>query len=72
MLQMKWKHFINKNVLKNKLKKTHKKPKEEELHDEYNALTEEMYGEDSDLSDEEIEKLEEKQDAILDQVEPIY
>ncbi len=45
--------------------------KEEKLHDEYNALTEQMYGEDSNLSDEEIEKLEEKQDAILDQVEPI-
>ncbi|PKI05364.1 hypothetical protein CW744_03800 [Staphylococcus xylosus] len=45
--------------------------KEEKLHDEYNSLTEEMYGEDSDLSDEEMQKLEEKQDAILDQVEPI-
>ncbi|MCG7340132.1 hypothetical protein MHZ36_12620 [Staphylococcus sp. ACRSN] len=45
--------------------------KEEKLHDEYNALTEKMYGEDSNLSDEEIEKLEKKQDAILDQVEPI-
>lgn len=45
--------------------------KEEKLHDEYNALTEQMYGEDSNLSESEIEKLEEKQDAILDQVEPI-
>ncbi|MEB7461779.1 hypothetical protein NGC05_03665 [Staphylococcus succinus] len=45
--------------------------KEEKLHDEYNALTEQMYGENSNLSESEIEKLEEKQDAILDQVEPI-
>ncbi|WP_432717656.1 hypothetical protein AAA448_04510 [Staphylococcus equorum] len=63
--------FYQQERAKEQAEKDAQYEKEEKLHDEYNALTEEMYGEDSDLSDEEIQKLEEKQDAILDQVEPI-
>lgn len=46
--------FYQQEHAKEQAEKDAQYEKEEKLHDEYNALTEEMYGKDSDLSDEEM------------------
>lgn len=52
------------------IEKAEQESKEAQLQDEYFELSNKMYG-DKEYSDEEMEAMENRQDAILDEVEPI-